>query len=128
MSLNNVATFLSDLDRREEALVAAQDAVKLYRTLAATRPDVFNPDLARSLIVLALRYEGMGDLGNACKFAREAITTFQGSFMQRPFVHQGLMGAVLRNYLRLCESAQIEIDMNLINPLISIFQQLQTKE
>ena len=40
---------LSDLGRREEALAASQEAVKIYRRLAATRPDDFLPGLALSL-------------------------------------------------------------------------------
>ncbi len=46
MSLNNLANTLSDLGRREEALAAAEEAVGLYRELAAARPDAFRPDLA----------------------------------------------------------------------------------
>ena len=44
---------LSALGRREEALEQAQEAVKLYRELAAARPDAFRPDLAGSLNNLA---------------------------------------------------------------------------
>ncbi|MEN9374370.1 MAG: hypothetical protein RIR79_1922 [Pseudomonadota bacterium] len=128
MSLSNVALRLSDLGQREEALAAAQEAVKLYKTLAATRPDVFKPDLARSLIVLALRYEEMGNLAKACQFAHEAVSTLQASFMQRPFVHQRLMVFILQTYTRQCQAAGIPADAGLINPLIPILQQLQTKE
>ena len=45
-ALNNLANRLSDLGRREEALAAAEEAVRLYRALAAARPDAFRPDLA----------------------------------------------------------------------------------
>ena len=47
--LNNLGNRLSDLGRREDALAAAQEAVDLYRQLAADRPDAFLPDLAMSL-------------------------------------------------------------------------------
>ena len=40
---------LSDLGRREEALQAADEAVGVYRQLAAQRPEAFSSDLARSL-------------------------------------------------------------------------------
>ena len=49
MSLNNLATRLSDLGEREAALAAAREAVALHRELAAQRPDAFRPDLATSL-------------------------------------------------------------------------------
>ena len=38
---NNLAVRLSALGRREEALAAAEEAVRLYRALAAARPDAF---------------------------------------------------------------------------------------
>src|SRR6267378_7782297 len=45
-SLNNLALRLRDLGRREEALTAAEEAVRHYRALAAARPDAFTPNLA----------------------------------------------------------------------------------
>ena len=51
MSLNNLANMLSDLGRREAALAAAEEAVRLYRALAETRPDAFRSrNYARSLL------------------------------------------------------------------------------
>jgi hypothetical protein len=41
MSLNNLANRLRGLNRREEALAAAQEATDIYRRLAADRPDAF---------------------------------------------------------------------------------------
>ena len=49
MALHNLSVRLRDLGRREEALVAIQEAVGIYRELAAARPDAFRPDLASSL-------------------------------------------------------------------------------
>ena len=40
---------MSELGRREDALAAAQEAIDIYRRLAAERPDAFLPDLAMSL-------------------------------------------------------------------------------
>src|SRR6266481_3429661 len=39
-TLNNLATFLSDFGRREEALGVVLEAVDLYRELAASNPDL----------------------------------------------------------------------------------------
>ena len=44
---------LSNLGRREEALAASQEAVEIYRRLAAARPDAFLPDLASSVSALS---------------------------------------------------------------------------
>ena len=50
-SVNDLAIVLGSLDRHEEALARAEEAVRIYRQLAHQRPDVFVPDLARSLAV-----------------------------------------------------------------------------
>jgi len=52
---------LSSLGRREEALVATQDAVDLYRELAKTRPEAFSPDLAMSLGALGSIHKRFGE-------------------------------------------------------------------
>jgi hypothetical protein len=74
MSLNNLARRLSGLGRREEALAAADEAVRLYRALAAARPDAFTPDLARSLSVL-------GDVLEALDRIPEALPTTKKRFV-----------------------------------------------
>ena len=52
-SLDYLAVRLGDVGRREDALTAIEQAVSIYRELAATRPDAFLPDLGRSLNNLA---------------------------------------------------------------------------
>jgi hypothetical protein len=47
-ALTNLANRLRDVGQREAALMAAQEAVRLYRQLVAW-PEVFRPNLARSL-------------------------------------------------------------------------------
>ncbi len=54
MSLNNLATHLSELGRREEALARAQEATSIYGELAAARPDAFGENFIRSLLTQAL--------------------------------------------------------------------------
>ena len=53
-SLNNQSLRLARLGRREHALAAIEDAVELYRELAAARPDAFRADLAASLTSLGI--------------------------------------------------------------------------
>ena len=48
------------LCRREAALGSADEAVGLYRELAAARPDAFTPDLAISLNNMANRLSDLG--------------------------------------------------------------------
>ena len=71
--LNNVATDLSDLGRREEALKAAQEATDIYRELSNANPGAFLPDLAMSLNNLGSSFSDLGRREEALKAAQEAV-------------------------------------------------------
>jgi tetratricopeptide (TPR) repeat protein len=71
--LNNLANRLSDLGLRDEALVPAEGAVRLYRGLAAANPRAFTPELAGSLSNLANRLSGLGRRDEALGVAEEAV-------------------------------------------------------
>jgi Tetratricopeptide repeat len=60
MSLNNLSLRLSDLDHREDALAAIQEAVEFLQKLAADQPAAFNVDLAMSLNNLSLHLSDLG--------------------------------------------------------------------
>ena len=85
-SLNNLANRLTDLGRREPALEAAQEAVDLYRRLAAARPDVFMPDLAMSLNNLANMLSDLGRREAALEAAQEAVELYRQLAAARPDV------------------------------------------
>jgi tetratricopeptide (TPR) repeat protein len=70
--LNNLANRLSDLGRYEPALQAAEEAARLYRDLAADRPDAFRPSLAISLNSLASSLSDLGRREEALQAAEEA--------------------------------------------------------
>ena len=50
---------LADLGRQEEALTAIDEAVTIFRDLAAARPDAFRAGLARALDDRSLRLAGL---------------------------------------------------------------------
>ena len=56
----SLSNHLSYMDRREEALLAVEEAIELYRQLAMDRPAVFNADLAKSLNNLSLHLSNLG--------------------------------------------------------------------
>ena len=120
-SLNNLANMLSALGQREPALLAAQEAVDLYRELAAQRPDVYRPDLAMSLIVLALCTRDVSSAVDALPFAHDAVATLSPEFLRHQSSHSGLMRAMLRDYLQLCQSAGQAPDLELLAPLLPCF-------
>ncbi len=74
---NNLGNRLSHLGRREEALAAAQEATRLYRTLAEARPDAFRPDLARPLNNLANTLRNLGRPEEALAAAQEAAEHYR---------------------------------------------------
>jgi tetratricopeptide (TPR) repeat protein len=49
MSLDNLGITFNDICQREDALKAIREAVDIYRSLTASYPDAFLPDLAKSL-------------------------------------------------------------------------------
>jgi tetratricopeptide (TPR) repeat protein len=64
---------LGELGQREAAMAAAAEAVTVYRTLAAERPDAFLPDVAMSLNNLGNRLSELGSREAALAAAVEAV-------------------------------------------------------
>ena len=81
---NNLANRLSDLGRREDALAAVEEAVRLRRTLAAARPDAFTPGLAGSLNNLANFLSALGRREDALAAAEEAVRLRRTLAVARP--------------------------------------------
>jgi hypothetical protein len=118
MSLNNLANRLSDLGRREPVLAAAEEAARLYRELAAARPDAFRPYLATSLSVLAARLEEVGRLPEAVRHDHESVATLAPAFLRYPEALAGPMLTYLRDYLRRAEAGGVEPDAELLTPIV----------
>jgi hypothetical protein len=59
--------------RREEALAASQEAVDIYRRLAATRPNASLPDLAMSLRAHSNTLAALDRHQEAARIAAEAL-------------------------------------------------------
>ena len=70
---NNLSIRLSDVGERKVALVAAREAVELYRGLAEASPAAYIPDLALSLNNLANILSAVGERNEALVAAREAV-------------------------------------------------------
>ncbi len=83
-ALDNLGNRLSDLGRREEALVAGLEAADIYRRLAAARPDAFLPNLASSLNNLANRLSDLGRRESALAAAQEATDDYRRLVAARP--------------------------------------------
>ena len=93
--------------RRDEALKTAQEATKLYRTLAEHNPAAYTPDLARSLINLAIRQAAHGRQHEALKTAQEAVSISRNLAEHNPTAYNPKLAISLDNLaLRLAEDGQ----------------------
>ena len=79
-----LSNWLSDLERREEALAAIEEAVAIDRALAQTRPDEFLPGLATSLNNLADRLSDLGRREEALSASEEAVTINRSLAQSQP--------------------------------------------
>ena len=89
--------------RRDEALETAQEATKLYRTLAEHNPAAYNPDLARSLNNLANRLAGNGQQREALKTAQEATKLYRTLAEHNPAAYTLNLTKSLNTYADILE-------------------------
>ena len=80
---NNLAIRLSAVGERDEALVAAREAVELYRGLAEASPAAYTPDLAGSLNNLAAFLSAVGEQDSALETFVEGFDGFSPAVRAR---------------------------------------------
>ncbi len=119
MSLNNLGNRLSDLGRREEALQAIDEAVGLYRLLAAQHPDAFLPDLVTSLGARGAVSQEMGDVAGAAASFRDGVECLKPLFLRWPDAFKPLMTSLVLDFVRICETAGLEADQSLLGDVLS---------
>ena len=110
----------------EKALVAAQEAVTLYRALAAQRPEAFAQNLATSLAALGITLAETSRTADAIASFADAVRTLTPTFVRYPAAIAPLMAQMLGDYLRLCEAASVEPNRELLAPVIAVFEQLKS--
>ena len=94
---NNLSIRLSDVGERNEALVAAREAVKLCRGLAEASPQAYTPDLAMSLNNLANILSAVGERNEALVVAREAVELYRGLAEASPLAYTPNLAGALNN-------------------------------
>ncbi len=106
---NNLGNRLSNLGRREEALVASQEAVETYRTLAQRNPNASIPNFAASLHNLGVRLSELGRPEEAMVPSQEAVDTYRKLAQQDPNAFLPNFAASLNNMgVRLSELGRWE--------------------
>ncbi|MEZ5382632.1 MAG: tetratricopeptide repeat protein [Microthrixaceae bacterium] len=100
--MNNLGARLSELGRRTEALEPTQEAVTLYRELAADNPAYLN-DLAMSLNNLGIRLSELGRRTEALEPTQEAVTLRRELAADNPAYLNDLAGSLNNLSIRLSE-------------------------
>jgi tetratricopeptide (TPR) repeat protein len=88
---------LGNASRPEEALAATSQAVDLYRRLAATRPDAFEPDLATALNNLGNRLSDLGRREEALAATSQAVEIRRRLAATRPDAFEPDLAMALNN-------------------------------
>src|SRR5271155_3541559 len=83
-SLWRLSDRLRYMGRREDTLMVMQEAVELYRQLAAACPEACNPDLAMTLKTLSASLSDMGLREDALQAIREAVEIRRRLAADRP--------------------------------------------
>lgn len=96
-ALDGWSLALRELGRREDALAAAEEAVRLRRGLAAARPDAFTPDLALSLNNVAAMLGNLGQWDGALAAVQEAEHLYRALTATRPDAFTPDLAASLSN-------------------------------
>ena len=127
-SLNNLGLSQSNLGQRAEALASIEQAVTIYRDLARSQPDAFLPNLATS-------HGAWGNILKTSGAPTEAIEKFaEGLRLITPLAqklreaHLPLAQTLANAYREACQSAAMQPDLALLQPIINLFQNLPPKE
>jgi tetratricopeptide (TPR) repeat protein len=113
---------LGDLQRWEEALRVTEEAVAIYRTLAAARPEGFNPSLAMALNNLVGILGKLGRHEEALTAATEAVTVLTPAFLADYDTFAEWMARLLRKYAEQCRDLEREPDTQAFEPILEQFR------
>ena len=113
---------LSELDQREPALQATQEASEIYRQLAQLRPDAFLPNLAMSLGACSQVLAGMGRWADAATSSREGLHVLMPGLERYPQAFGALAGQLARDHILRSKQAGQSPDMDLLAALARILK------
>jgi len=113
-SVGTLGIRLGYVDRREDVLAASEEAVRVYRELAASRPDAFLPDLAMSLGAAGRILDALGRGGDAAGSVQDALRLIEPYVERHPDAFGDLARNLGSDLLRYCEGAQVTPDTALL--------------
>jgi hypothetical protein len=95
VSLSNLANWLAEAGERQEALLAAHEAVGVNRELVSERPEVARPGLATSLHTLAEVFLDLHQCDQGLEVAHEAVNIRRGLAAQRALFRPDLARSLM---------------------------------
>jgi hypothetical protein len=108
-------------------MMVATEAVDLYRELAGQRPDPYQSYLALSLATQANSLDSLGRAANAVAANAEAIKMLSTAFTGQPAAFWHWMAPMVRQYRERCERLKCDPDMEMLDPIVTILQNQQSK-
>ena len=89
---------LTEAGRQAEALPLSEEAVRLYRELAAVNPDVYRRNLAHTLVNYAVQLGGAGQRAEALPVSEESVALYRELAAANPDAYLSDLAASLNNY------------------------------
>ena len=99
------------------------EAVGVYRQLAAARPDAFLPNLAMSLNNQSGRLSELGRREDALTVIDEALRLVLPVLEQAPYVLPDAGLGLVRDYVTRCEEAERESDGDLVERMYAVLRE-----
>ncbi|HUY49966.1 MAG TPA: tetratricopeptide repeat protein [Streptosporangiaceae bacterium] len=116
---------LAQLGRPNEAFPVTQEAVSIYRDLAAGNPDGYRPDLADSLSHFGILVSGLGRPAGALTAAEEAVSIYRDLTAVSPDRYRPDLATSLSNFAatlmelgRHAEAAEARTEVGGLRPRI----------
>ena len=123
--LSNLSIRLWALGRRAEAFDAAEEAVKVYRDLAATCPDAYGPELAVALHNLSECLTEFGRREEALDAIEDAVANLRRPFLQTLSAFAKEMETIIASYTERCAESNREVEAELLAPITEALARLK---
>jgi hypothetical protein len=111
---------LSNIRRREEAVMASQEAVDIYRRLAHGRSDAFLPDLTRSIRIHYNVLDALDRHEEAARAAGDLLRILLPYIQRYPTIAAGLARAIIRDTRRYSDAAGKVHDESLLEQVAQL--------
>ena len=116
---------LAEAGRRGEGLTAIEEAVTIYRRLAAANPAAYEPALAMSLNNLSVRLGEAGRRGEGLTAIEEAVTIYRRLAAANPAAYEPALASSLNNLsIDLAEAGRRGEGLTAIEEAVTIYRRL----